>query len=119
VAGPRDQALPWVGVLQVEVGCSWARSLKEKRALLVPLLERWRRGYSLSAVRTAGLDAHGWERFVLAAVDVDRERLAAVLRQAEAAVVEAGLDVRAARLDLEPWDPLDDAEGRGPAGTIW
>jgi uncharacterized protein len=104
------ELLPWVGVLQVEVGCPWARSLKEKRALMVPLLERWRRGYSLSAVRTGGLDAHAWERFVVVAVDVDRDRLAAVLGKAEAAVAEAGLELRAARLDLEPWDPLEPRE---------
>jgi uncharacterized protein len=99
--------LPWIGVLQVEVGCPWARSLKEKRSLLLPLLERWRRGFSMSAVRTAGLDAHGWERFVVVAVDVDRDRLAAVMARAEAAVGESGLELRAARLDLEAWDPLE------------
>lgn len=99
--------LPWVGVLQIEVGCPWARSLKEKRSLLLPLLERWRHGYSLSAVRTAGLDSHDWERFAIAAVDVDRDRLAAVLNRAESAVREAGLELRGSRLDLEPWDPLE------------
>jgi len=99
---------PWVGVLQVEVGCPWARSLKQKRAALLPLLDRWRRGYSLSAARVAGLDAHDWERLVVVAVDVDRDRLAAVLARAEAAVAEAGLALRAVRVDLEPWDPLED-----------
>lgn len=107
--GSGDLALPWVGVLQLEVGCPWARSLKQKRALLLPLLERWRRGFSLSAVRTAGLDAHGWERFAVVAVDVDRDRLASVMAQVEAAVVESGLELRAARLDLEAWDPLEAA----------
>jgi len=107
--GSGDTALPWVGVLQLEVGCPWARSLKQKRALLLPLLERWRRGFSLSAVRTAGLDAHGWERFAVVAVDVDRDRLASVMAQVEAAVVESGLELRAARLDLEAWDPLEAA----------
>ena len=106
-ASARDRAaVPWVGVLQVEVGCAWARSLKEKRALILPLLERWRRGYSLSVARVAGLDAHGWERLAVVAVDADRDRLAGVLAQAEAAVRDAGLDVVAARLDVEPWDPL-------------
>ncbi len=103
------EAVPWVAVLQIEVGCPWARSLKEKRALILPLLERWRRGYSLSVARVGGLDAHGWERLVVAAVDADRDRLAGVMAQAEAAVREAGLDVVRARLDVEPWDPLGSA----------
>lgn len=108
-AAARDRgSVPWVGVLQVEVGCPWVHSLKEKRALIVPLLERWRRGYSLSVARVGGLDAHGWERLAVVAVDADRDRLAGVLAQAEAAVREAGLDVVAARLDVEPWDPLVD-----------
>ena len=105
--GPSDGgSAPWVGVLQVEVGCPWVHSLKEKRALVVPLLERWRRGYSLSVARIAGLDAHGWERLAVVAVDADRERLTGVLRRAEAAVREAGLELRAARIDVETWDPL-------------
>lgn len=101
-----DGAAPWVGVLQVEVGCPWVRSLKEKRALVVPLLERWRRGYSLSVSRVDGLDAHAWERLAVVAVDNDRERLAGVLARAEAAVREVGLELRAARTDVESWDPL-------------
>jgi uncharacterized protein len=105
--GPHDGGtVPWVGVFQVEVGCPWVRSLKQKRALVVPLLERWRRGYSLSVTRVAGLDAHGWERLAVVAVDVDRDRLAGVMARAEAAVREAGLEILAARLDVEPWDPL-------------
>ena len=98
--------MPWVGVLQLEVGCPGVRSLKQKRSLIAPLLERWRRGYSLSVARVAGLDAHGWELLALVAVDVDRDRLADVMAQAEAAVREAGLELRGSRLDVEPWEPL-------------
>lgn len=108
----------WVGVLQVEIGCPWARSLKEKRALLRPLLERWRRGYAVSVARVAGLDAHDRERWAVAAVDTDRDRLATVLAGLEADVRTAGLELRAARLDLEPWDPLEPTTPRddGPLG---
>jgi uncharacterized protein len=103
-------ATPWVGVLQLEVGCPGPRSLKEKRALLQPLLHRWRRGYSLSVARIAGWDDHDWECFAIAAVDVDRDRLRGVLADAEAAVAEAGLRVLRVRLDVESWDPLDPSD---------
>lgn len=96
----------WVGVLQVEIGCPWARSLKEKRSLLRPLLDRWRRGYAVSVARIDALDAHDREVWAVAAVDADRDRLAAVLAGLEADVSRVGLELRAARLDLEPWDPL-------------
>lgn len=98
----------YVAVLQLEVGCVGVSSLKAKRSALLPLLERWRRGYSLSVARVAGLDAHDWERFALVAVDVDRERLRAVMASAEAAVAAAGLSLRAAQLDVETWPALDE-----------
>jgi uncharacterized protein YlxP (DUF503 family) len=108
----RRQAAIIVAVLQLEVGCEGAASLKAKRALLLPLIERWRRGYSLSVARVAGLDAHDWERFALVAVDVDRDRLRSVMANAEQAVAAVGLSVRAAQLDLEPWEPLAAGERR-------
>ena len=104
-------AIAWVGVLHLEIGCAGPRSLKEKRALLQPLLHRWRSRYSLSVTRLAGLDAHDWELVALAAIDGDRDRLTAVLTAAEAAVADAGLVVLRGRLDVEPWDGLDPGEG--------
>jgi uncharacterized protein len=103
----RRDASIYVGVLQLEVACAGAASLKGKRARLLPLLERWRRGYSLSVARVAGLDAHDWERFALVAVDVDPQRLRAVMADAEAAVAAVGLGVQAAQLDIEPWEAMD------------
>jgi uncharacterized protein len=103
-AGP---VAPWVGVLQVSIGTPWARSLKEKRALLVPLLTRWRARPELSVARLDGQDTHDVETWAVAAVDGDPERLRAALERARHDVVAAGLAVRAARLDLEPWEPLD------------
>jgi uncharacterized protein YlxP (DUF503 family) len=98
---------PWVGVLLVEIGTPWARSLKEKRALLLPLLTRWRARPELSVGRLGDQDAHDVETWALAAVDADPERLRALLERARADIEAAGLVARAARLDLEPWDPLD------------
>lgn len=103
-AGP---VAPWVGVLQVEIGTPWARSLKEKRALLLPLLTRWRARPELSVARLSDHDAHGVETWALAAIDVDADRLRALLARARDEIAAAGLIARAARLDLEPWEPLD------------
>jgi uncharacterized protein YlxP (DUF503 family) len=102
-----------VGVLQLEVGFEGVRSLKEKRALLLPLLEGWRRSRSLSVVRLAGGDAHGWERFALAALDHDVNRLRGALQAAAALVARQGLSVRCSRLDIEEWEPLSRSDA-GP-----
>lgn len=98
---------PWVGVLQVEIGTPWARSLKEKRALLLPLLTRWRARPELSVARLGDHDAHDVETWALAAIDADPDRLRALLERARDEIGTIGLVARAARLDLEPWEPLD------------
>ncbi len=98
---------PWVGVLLVEIGTPWARSLKEKRALLLPLLTRWRARPELSVARLGGQDAHDVETWALTAVEADPDRLRTLLERARGEVASAGLVARAARLDLEPWEPLD------------
>lgn len=98
---------PWVGVLQVEIGTPWAHSLKEKRALLLPLLSRWRRRPELSVARTGGLDAHDWESWVVATVDADASRVRDLLERIRADVAHQGLQLRAARIDVEDWEPLD------------
>lgn len=106
---------PWVAVLQLEIGTPWARSLKEKRALLLPLLTRWRARPELSVARLGGQDRHDVETWAVAAVDADRGRARALLERAAADVAAAGLVLRAARLDLEDWDPLDPRDALEPA----
>jgi uncharacterized protein YlxP (DUF503 family) len=103
-AGP---VAPWVGVLQVEVGTPWARSLKEKRALLLPLLTKWRARPELSVARVGDQDAHDVETWAVAVVDADPDRLRALLERAREEIGATGLVARAARLDVEPWEPLD------------
>ena len=99
--------VPWVGVLQVEIGTPWARSLKEKRALLLALLTRWRARPELSVARLGDQDAHDVETWALAAVDADPQRLRALLERARDEIGACGLVARAARVDLAPGEPLD------------
>lgn len=110
---------PWVGVLQIEIGTPWARSLKEKRALLLPLLTRWRARPELSVARLGDHDAHDVETWALAAIDADADRLRALLERARDEIAAVGLVARAARLDLEPFEPLDprDAIAGVPGST--
>ena len=118
-SSPAGPAAPWIGVLLVEVGTPWARSLKEKRALLLPLLTRWRARPELSVARVGDQDAHDVETWAIAAVDAEPDRLRALLERARDEIAAAGVLARAARLDLEPWDPLDprDAIGDVPGST--
>lgn len=110
---------PWLGVLQVEIGTPWARSLKEKRSLLLPLLTKWRARPELSVARLGDQDAHDVETWALAAIDAEPDRLRALLERARDEIGATGLVVRAARLDVEPWEPLDprDAIAGVPGST--
>lgn len=103
----RPGPAPWVGVLQLELRTEAARSLKEKRALLLPLLTRWRARPELSVARLADHDRHDRETWVLACVAGDRSQARAALERAREDVAAAGLAVGAARLDVEDWEPLD------------
>jgi uncharacterized protein YlxP (DUF503 family) len=97
----------WLLLVWLEVGVP-ARSLKEKRALLLPLLERWRKGMSLSVSRAGGLDAHTHESFVIAAVDTQRDRLQAVAEGILSSVAAAGLRVLQEAREVEALDPLEE-----------
>lgn len=94
----------YVGVLIVDVETPWAHSLKEKRALLRPVVERLRRRFEVSVARLDGLDDHGWERIGVSVIGNDRVVLARLLDRALGFVNASELRVGAHVLDIEVWD---------------
>ena len=97
----------YVGVLQARLEMPWVRSLKEKRALVKPVVERLKVRFAVSAARLGGLDAHGWETVGVTALSSDRVGLEALLRRVEAFVAAGGeYRVVETRLDIELWEPL-------------
>lgn len=97
----------YLGVYQVRLETPWAHSLKEKRALIKPVVEKLKVRFSVSVARLDGLDEHGWETLGVCALSSDRTALEALLRRVEG-FIAAGGDYRVgeSRLDLEVWDPL-------------
>ena len=94
----------YVAVAQLEISMPWVHSLKEKRAVVKPIVEGLKRRYQLAVARVDGQDAHGWERLAIAAVGTDPDALRGTLAAAERLVVAAGVEVAWARLDVERWD---------------
>lgn len=85
----------------------WVRSLKEKRALVKPVVEKLKVRFSVSAARLGGADAHTWEEIGVSAISSDRVGLEALLRRVEAFVAAGGeYRVTDSRLDIEVWEPL-------------
>jgi uncharacterized protein len=103
-----------VAVLHVELSMPWVHSLKEKRSIVTPLVERLRRRFPVAVARVAGLDAHDWERLAIAAVGSDGDALHGVMTRVERFLASGDARVRASWLDVEVWEePRDDAP---PAG---
>ncbi|RDI94682.1 DUF503 domain-containing protein [Meiothermus sp. QL-1] len=87
----------YLGVYTARLEMPWVRSLKEKRALVKPIIERLRARFPVSAARLAGQDDHCWEVVGFSLIGHDGVWVETVLReaahfittQAEYRVVEA------------------------------
>lgn len=64
-------ALGYVGVLTIRVEMPWVSNLKEKRALVRPVVERLKARFPLTVARLDGLDAHDWEVIGVATLSND------------------------------------------------
>lgn len=94
----------YFGVLIVDVETPWAQSLKQKRAVLAPIVERMRRRFALSVARLDGLDSHNWERIGVCAIGNDRIVLERLLDRALGLVAASDVRVGEHTLDVEVWE---------------
>ncbi|GAA5502904.1 hypothetical protein Dxin01_02651 [Deinococcus xinjiangensis] len=64
-------ALGYIGVLTIRLEMPWVSNLKEKRALVRPVVERLKVRFPLTVARLDGLDAHDWEVIGVATLSND------------------------------------------------
>ncbi|GEM87825.1 DUF503 domain-containing protein [Meiothermus granaticius] len=72
----------YLGLYTARLEMPWVSSLKEKRALVKPVVERLRSRYPVSAARLAGQDEHGWEVVGFSLLGYDGVWVETVLREA-------------------------------------
>ncbi|WP_027882013.1 DUF503 domain-containing protein [Meiothermus rufus] len=72
----------YLGLYTARLEMPWVRSLKEKRALVKPTLERLRARFPVSAARLAGQDDHDWEVVGFSLLGHDGVWVETVLREA-------------------------------------
>lgn len=72
----------YLGLYTARLEMPWVASLKEKRALVKPAIERLRSRYPVSAARLAGQDEHGWEVVGFSLLGYDGVWVETVLREA-------------------------------------
>jgi len=80
----------YVGVFTARLETPWVRSLKEKRALIRPVMERAKARFPVSAARLAGLDEHGWEEVGFSVIGSDAAWVDGVLSAVERFLAAAG-----------------------------
>jgi uncharacterized protein YlxP (DUF503 family) len=80
----------YVGVFTARLETPWVTSLKEKRAVIRPVMERVKARFPVSAARVAGLDEHGWEQVGFSVVGGDAQWVEGVLDAVERFLYAAG-----------------------------
>ncbi len=94
----------WVGVLTFVVATPGARSLKDKRGMVTPIVERLRQRFPVSVARLADLDRLDRERLGVVVVSADPEVCRTVLDRALRFAESFGLRLEATRIDVDRWD---------------
>jgi len=72
----------YLGVYTARLEMPWVKSLKEKRALVKPAIERLRSRFPVSAARLAGQDNYSWEVVGFSLLGYDGVWVETVLREA-------------------------------------
>jgi len=72
----------YLGIYTARLEMPWVKSLKEKRALIKPTIERLRSRFPVSAARLAGQDDHSWEVVGFSLIGYDGVWVETVLREA-------------------------------------
>lgn len=88
LAGSMDTG--YVGVLTLRLEMPWVSNLKEKRALVRPVVERLKVRYPVTVARLDGLDAHDWELIGVTTISNDHEWIEQTLRMASDYVAAGG-----------------------------
>lgn len=97
----------YLGVFQARLEMPWVHSLKEKRSLVKPVVERLKTRFAVSAARLGGLNEHAWETIGVSVISSDRVGLETLLRRIEDFVAAQGeYRVAESRTEIELWEGL-------------
>lgn len=94
----------YVAVYIVKLECPWVTSLKEKRSLIAPLVNKIKARYSLSVARLDGLESHTWEKVGVSVIGGDRVGLERLLNKIDDFVASHSLcTVVGSSIEVEVW----------------
>lgn len=94
----------YIAVYVVKLECPWVTSLKEKRSLISPLVNKIKTRYSLSAARLDGVESHTWETIGVSVIGGDRVGLERLLYKIDDFVASHSLcTVVESSVEVEVW----------------
>lgn len=94
----------WIGVATWMLDTHAARSLKDKRGIITPIVERLRQRYPVSVARLDHLDTYTSERLGMVVMNQDPAVCRQVLERALAFVESFGHRTFDVTIDVERWD---------------
>ncbi len=86
----RDMDTGYIGALTLRLEMPWVSNLKEKRALVRPVVERLKVRFPVTVARLDGLDAHDWELIGVTTISNDFDWIEQTLKMASDFVASGG-----------------------------
>lgn len=94
----------YLAVYIADLQFDWVRSLKEKRAHILPITEKLKNRFPVSVARLDGLNVHDWERIGVTAISHDAVWLGDLLNRVHQFVAQHNPDVVVLEQVVEVWD---------------
>jgi uncharacterized protein len=80
----------YIGIYTARLEMPWVSNLKEKRALVRPVVERLKSRFPVSVARLDGLDAHTWEVIGVVTISNDHNWVEETLGHVSSFVASSG-----------------------------
>ncbi|MDZ7704343.1 MAG: DUF503 family protein [Trueperaceae bacterium] len=94
----------YVGVYLARLETPWVTSLKQKRGLIKPVVEKIKVRFPVSVARLGGLNAHDWELIGVSAISHDAVWLEGLLnRVGDFVVAHSAASVTESSVEIERW----------------
>jgi uncharacterized protein len=95
----------YLGIYIADLHMPWVASLKEKRAMILPVTEKLKVRFPVSVARLDGLNSHDWERIGVTSIHHDATWLESLLNKVHDFVVSNGsYEVTLIDRSVEIWD---------------
>ena len=94
----------YVAVYVARLETPWAKSLKEKRALILPITEKLKSRFPVSVARLAGLNNLDWEEIGVSAISADRVWLEQTLTKVDNFISGQDALLTESEQSIERWD---------------